>query len=147
MAFDTPLNAENEKRFKNWLVRQQMLTSRDYSKDLPVYDLRGWWLENNGADAPDGHFTDTYKKPSHPTFSTDSKYHGTVNPTTGQKNVGGQWVVGPDNQWRFTPASSQTNTANKIFDLIKKWKRASIEYGGSDGERKPKLQKFRDRMP
>ena len=41
---------------------------------LSDYDYRGWWKENSGVDAPDGHFTDKYKTPYHESFSNESQY-------------------------------------------------------------------------
>ena len=74
-SYQTPLSAENETRFKNWLTANKQRVG-EFKPDNPKedYDMRGWWLENKGAAAPVGHFTDKYKTPYHETFSNESQY-------------------------------------------------------------------------
>jgi len=71
-------------------------------RDIGVYDIQGYWksgLWNNNTD-PDNHGTDTFKKPSHPTFSGESMYSAQQG---GSEFIGGQWrpdggfIAGPDN--------------------------------------------------
>jgi hypothetical protein len=89
--FNTPLSAENERRYKNWLASQSKARGRDMSKDHYDYDMRGYWLNGGySSTSTAGHFPDKYKKPNHPTFSTESIYHNTVD-TNGVRHVGGQW--------------------------------------------------------
>lgn len=67
--YNTPLNDHEEKSFQQWASDNKKLN------DLRDYDLRGFW-KDGGQFADNGHGSDTYKKPNHPTFSTGSKYHG-----------------------------------------------------------------------
>jgi len=75
--------------------------------DTANYDLRGAWLKNPKSISSAGHLADTYKKPNHPTFSTDSKYSTPNNP-------GGSWVSGAKNSWSFTPSKRQISRAGGL---------------------------------
>lgn len=55
-------------------------------------------LYNTQINPP--HLTDKFKKPNHPTFSSNSQYHG----VNGQ--FGGQWTQLPDKSWTFRPGIS-----------------------------------------
>lgn len=39
------------------------------------YDLQGYWKANRSFPSTTFHLPDTYKKPSHPTFSNESIYY------------------------------------------------------------------------
>lgn len=67
MAFDTQLDARKEAEFAAWKARY---APDDSGED---YDWRGAYLAG-ATPAPDGHWPDTWKKPNHPTFSTESIY-------------------------------------------------------------------------
>jgi hypothetical protein len=67
-AFNTVLSPEQEAQFQRWAIASGRIA------DLYDYDLRGAWLM--GAAKAGGHLPDTFKKPNHPTFSDESKYHG-----------------------------------------------------------------------
>jgi len=94
--YNTELTPEEEKRFQAWA------TANGRSGDTYDYDMRGWWKEN-GDKSVEGHFTDKYKKPNHPTFSNESIYHGR------DGNVGGEWS-GEEGSMSFTPG--RTNLEN-----------------------------------
>lgn len=96
--FNTQLSAADEAAFQKWL------TAAGRAGDLRDYDMRGAWLENRGKQAANGHFTDRYKKPNHPTFSTESQYSG------GENGTGGQWLEQRDGKWRFR--ASDANLKN-----------------------------------
>ena len=101
--YNTKLSDEDEKAF------QAYLSSSGRSKDLSDYDMRGWFKES-GKQAADGHFTDKYKKPNHPTFSNESQYNGKDGAT------GGTWG-GDDSAPTFTP--SKSNLKNMSADELK----------------------------
>ena len=67
--FDTKLNNSEENSYQLWKqsLPQQLQSEADY-------DLRGYYQEH-GTEDTDGHLTDKYKKPNHPTFSVESKYY------------------------------------------------------------------------
>ncbi len=100
--YNTKLTDDQEKQFQDWA------TTNNRTKDTYDYDLRGWWKANQGADASkgSGHLTDEYKKPNHPTFSDQSKYHG----KDGFK--GGSWG-GTDEAPTFTPGPTNLSTYGK----------------------------------
>ena len=71
--YNTQLTPEQETEYKTWAKQQGR------ERDVENYDLRGAWLElQNGTMTEDerGHLGDKYKKPNHPTFSTESIYNG-----------------------------------------------------------------------
>lgn len=96
--YNTKLSADDEAAFQEWLVSESERQGRDVSKDLFDYDLRGLFKESGGFGG-NGHATDRYKKPNHPTFSSGSIY------STGD-SVGGEWTE-DGGKWSFTP--SETN--------------------------------------
>ncbi len=87
--FNTQLSPEEEQQFQQWIV-----ASGRSLNDLFDYDLRGAWKSGVAQD-PRGHLPDTWKKPNHPTFSTESMYNN------GQYQ-GGAWVQLPNGGWTFT---------------------------------------------
>ena len=102
-SYNTPLPEELEPQFQQWLFANSVGQNRDLSMDLVDYDLRGYWL-NGGfkQELSGGHLPDTYKKPNHLTFSTESIYHGADSPFGG-KFEGGSW--GKDYK-SFTPGNN-----------------------------------------
>lgn len=73
VSYDTALTPEEELQFQTW---KQQNAPRDSGFD---YDLRGAYKAGVVPAGPEagvneGHWPDTYKKPNHPTFSTQSKY-------------------------------------------------------------------------
>jgi hypothetical protein len=73
---ETALGVDQENAFQDWLKRQRNAAGGPVANDLPVYDVRGLYLSLGGKDVPPGHGPDTYKRPTHPTFSDESIYHG-----------------------------------------------------------------------
>lgn len=67
--YDTDLGASGEAHYQEWKksLPEQLQADTDY-------DLRGYYQDTNGGEA-EGHLTDVYKKPNHPTFSKESKYY------------------------------------------------------------------------
>ena len=89
--YNTQLDQDQESNFKSWATQNNKLG------DLYDYDLRGAFKAGVGTD-PNGHMTDLYKKPNHPTFSTNSQYHGV------DGYVGGQWMPGTNGTWGYQPS-------------------------------------------
>lgn len=91
------------------------------------YDYKSFFADNPNAKlSPGQHYPDTYKKPNHPTFSDESRYHGTMgyrHPQTGEpvKPEGGHWEKDGD-QWTFTPGRSnlEFHTPQELIDYFKK---------------------------
>lgn len=84
--YNTPLSPQEEAQFQR--------AYQGKMGDLYNYDLRGAFKAGVTPDSR-GHLPDTYKKPNHPTFSTDSKYNGVAG------NEGGEWSKQPDGKWQF----------------------------------------------
>lgn len=114
--YDTKLSSKEEGDYQKWLKAQGKRLGRDLSKDEVEYDNRGLFKELDGKDIPEGHGPDTYKKPSHPTFSEESKYHGV------DGNEGGKWGETADGKGTFTPG--KTNIDNGLDDTREYLKRA-----------------------
>jgi hypothetical protein len=93
-AYNTQLTPQQEQQFQAWAKKEDRLN------DLAVYDLRGWWKAGAKIDPASGHFTDQFKKPSHPTFSDESIYHGV------DGFEGGHWTEQPKGQWSYRPSST-----------------------------------------
>lgn len=98
--YNTQLSAKEEAQFQSWLATVSKKNGRDMSHDLYDYDLRGLWKTNAGF-TENGHATDRFKKPNHPTFSRDSQYSGK------DGNVGGTWQKDGSGRWTFI--ASETN--------------------------------------
>lgn len=104
--YNTKLSPADETKFQKWL------TDNNRTQDLADYDMRGWWKEN-GKQSENGHFTDQFKKPSHPTFSTDSQYNGK------DGYQGGEWKqIGPNWQFKVGPTNQKFRSKE---DLQKYW--------------------------
>lgn len=88
--FNTSLPKESEAQFQKWLEKNSK------QLDLFDYDLRGAWKDGIAKD-PQGHLPDTYKKPNHPTFSSESQYSSQMMP-------GGQWSKSSDGKWAYKPS-------------------------------------------
>lgn len=79
--YNTKLTPDEEKEYQAWAKAEGR------ERDTYDYDLRGAWKElKSGTMSEDerGHLGDKYKKPNHPTFSTQSKYSSAETP-------GGVW--------------------------------------------------------
>lgn len=101
----THLPEEEETKYQAWAKEQS--AKRGFNVDTSDYDMRGYWKEHGQGATPQGdeHYPDTYKLPTHPTFSTDSKYSTAANP-------GGQWVETSNGQQMFI--AGPANVANGI---------------------------------
>lgn len=110
--YNTKLSERDEMRFRMWLRDQSTARGRDMAADLHDYDLRGFFKEGQGLEGTEGHFTDKYKKPNHPTFSDESQYHGAPNPAGG-KLEGGRWEGDDETGWKFIPSASMAATPEK----------------------------------
>lgn len=100
--YNTKLSADDEQNFQTWAKANPRL-GNTYD-----YDSRGFW-KAGAQEADNGHGSDKWKKPNHPTFSNESQYSGK------DGNVGGEW--GKDGAKTFTP--SATNLKNMSADDLK----------------------------
>jgi len=98
--YNTALSPQDEAAFQQWLRALSAKNGRDMSTDVYDYDLRGAFKAGAGQ-AENGHFTDQFKKPNHPTFSTDSQYSGM------DGYVGGEWQKGKNGKWTFKASLTQ----------------------------------------
>lgn len=87
--YNTALPPQDEAMFQAWATDESKRQGRNVLNDLYDYDLRGMWNSGGGFGGENGHAGDMYKKPNHPTFSDQSRYHGT------DGYVGGVWEETP----------------------------------------------------
>lgn len=95
--YNTRLSDADEAEFQKWAAANPRLGNTH------DYDARGFWKDGAGA-ADNGHGSDQWKKPNHPTFSTGSQYSGA------DGFEGGQWAQSQGGSYSFTP--SATNLRN-----------------------------------
>ena len=86
--YDTPIPNEQLYAYTQWLKEQGQNAQRPVGLDQQDYDIQGMFMDRGTFNR--GHGLDTYKKPNHPTFSDESKYHGT--PDIGAQSVLGKRV-------------------------------------------------------
>lgn len=93
------------------------------------YDMRGFWKDNQQF-ADNGHGSDRYKKPNHPTFSDQSRFQGTPGPLGPW--MGGHWGrdamqtpgAGPHGtpstqSWDTYTPSEQMQLTHSLEDLMR----------------------------
>ena len=75
--FNTPLNKKETEQFNKWVAKESERQGRDIMMDKGAYDVQGFWKSGDYKKMDqDNHGVDTWKKPNHPTFSNQSRYHG-----------------------------------------------------------------------
>jgi hypothetical protein len=114
--FNTKLSPKDEAKFQSW--------AKDNGKNPDMesidYDLRGMYADS-AKFAGNGHGTDKFKKPNHPTFSDQSKYHNSSDGEGGMY-VGGKWG-GEGDQFTYTPSKEmmlKTHNPDDMVDYIRK---------------------------
>lgn len=98
--YNTPLPAGQQAAYIQWAKK----IGQDPVKGRYDYDLQGAFL-NGASAAGNGHLTDQFKKPNHPTFSDQSQYSGLDGYT------GGTWADPVPGVSPGTYQPSQTNLA------------------------------------
>lgn len=121
-SYNTQLSPEQEQAYEAWVKALSEKNGRNMTKDTYDYDLRGAYAAGEGQ-SENGHFTDKFKKPNHPTFSNESQYSGNGD------LQGGQWTQdaegndvftpGPANLKNFTPAELKDYWAKAEDDKTK----------------------------
>lgn len=119
--YDSDIPLDRLYDYVRWLRSQSASVGRPVNLDKKDYDIQGLFLD--GGSFTNGHARDRFKKPNHPTFSEDSKYHETPdldankNMTDSPKplNLGGRWVDGG-----FVPGSSnlQHHTPMQLYNYF-----------------------------
>jgi len=103
--FNTQLSPREEKAYLAWLATLPKQQQNTYD-----YDMRGAYKAGAGASG-DGHFTDQFKKPNHPTFSVESQYSGSIAPD-GRVYQGGVWGDGT-----YTPSAAMLGYTHNPEEL------------------------------
>lgn len=91
--YDTPLSAEEQIQYDNWVKSMQAEGKLAPGNEKFDYDMQGFWKNEvvkqtaaGQSGSAETHFTDTYKKPNHRTFSEESQYYNKDN-----KKYAGNW--------------------------------------------------------
>jgi hypothetical protein len=112
--FNTKLGPKQEREFQHWLDQTKRKYGVDLRGDLTSYDLRGFWAAGGKDDVAfqrrEGHAPDTWKKPNHPTFSTESIYNGAPDAYDGGTWQGGQWL----SETEFAPSPAMLQTTHPV---------------------------------
>lgn len=104
--YNTALSPEDEASYQKWAK------SSGHENDTYDYDMRGAWKAGAGQNE-NGHFTDQFKKPNHPTFSNESQYHGV------DGNEGGAWGKKGD-AYTFRPGKTSAYSRAELQDYFKR---------------------------
>lgn len=106
--YNTQLTPDEENQFQGWAKTNPRL-SNSYD-----YDARGFWKAGAGQ-SENGHGSDQFKKPNHPTFSDQSQYNGV------DGFQGGSWNLNKDNSYSFIPSPSnlQMHDPNDLKNYFK----------------------------
>jgi hypothetical protein len=84
--YNTDLTKSEQTAFNKWAQEESERQGRDILMDKGAYDVQGFWKSGDYKNIDkDGHGTDKWKKPNHPTFSNESIYHNV------DGYVGGVW--------------------------------------------------------
>jgi hypothetical protein len=107
--YNTKLSDADEQEFQRWAEKNPRL-GNTYD-----YDARGFWQAGAGA-ADNGHGSDQWKKPNHPTFSTGSQYNGA------DGFEGGRWMQSPGGSYSFTPSATNLKflSPSEMMDYFQK---------------------------
>lgn len=119
------LTGDEEKAFRDWYDRYARSQNLDLNPDAKehYYDYRTYWKNRTEQQKNDewklgNHLPDTYKKPGHPTFSTESIY-------STRKTPGGTWKkVG------LGPVYDEQFVDSKYTKNLRKYQNVSFKYGG-----------------
>lgn len=121
--------SDMEKDFNDWYKRvaeYKGLNPNPYEENQ-YYDYKSFYEDNkNRIEIPyalnnaermlsgdqNSHFTDTYKLPGHPTFSSESIYSNSDTP-------GGKWVKDENNRWQFQHSDYTINYSDRTLDYLK----------------------------
>lgn len=106
--FNTELSPEDTFKYHVWLDDEGSRRGKDMREEANDYDMQGAWKDGAGQSG-NGHYPDTYKKPNHPTFSDQSKYHDTEDTIHGGKWEGGHWGEG-----EYTPSQKMLDTTHPV---------------------------------
>jgi hypothetical protein len=131
---DTGSEEEGDEKY-NFKIREGALsekpkssfekTSEDEAKRLAGLDIIRSGPSQISPLSYKIHFPDTYKKPNHPTFSTESRYHGVAD-SEGRVRMGGEWKMVENHKgeknYTFTPHPTQIDSPEEESRLIRHFK-------------------------
>jgi hypothetical protein len=72
-SFNTPIPPSLQEEFSKWIKSESGKNGKDLMEEMDDYDVQGYWLDTKGKDGDLK--SEKYKKPNHPTFSTESMYN------------------------------------------------------------------------
>jgi hypothetical protein len=138
--YNTELNPKEELEFKSWYskISKHKNLNPNPDDENQHYDYRGFWKNNKNNDMLKkdtySHFTDTYKKPGHPTFSDESIY-------STDNTKGGKWSESKEGVFYFTHSPYTAKYAEKTAEYLKGTGEHSILNNDTIYSNKPQLLK------
>jgi hypothetical protein len=133
-------NNHNYNKWANALAKKWGISKRTLEQD--DYDYKGFYESNPSVanailkGSRNIHFPDTYKLPSHPTFSEESKYSGSYG-----NSIGGHWEDNSNDLQRWTYQLSPDQ-------VRKNWNvRRTLEYAGEAEDEGFRITDNRGRYP
>lgn len=97
--YNSALSPEERQGLYERLMDMSMSEGRNRYNDMNDYDMAGAYLAGAMEPGGNGHFTDEWKKPNHPTFSQESRYNGV------DGYSGGVWAEDGSGETTFTPSA------------------------------------------
>jgi len=122
--YDTPLSTEEEAKFKQWKAQY---APNDSGGD---YDLRGAFKAGL-TPGPDGHWSDEFKKPNHPTFSRESRYASQALSKAGSWD-GDEYVPAHAQHGAREREVKEGDTLEARMDAVRKKLQAEYEAGARE---------------
>ena len=132
--YNTRLSPEDEMKFQAWVSAVSQKEGRDRSRDLYDYDLRGFW-KSGAAFAKNGHGSDKWKKPNHPTFSDQSIYNGEdgfKGGKWGKKNGKDTFMPADTSLWPIDKLQEYMKRADPGVELVLPKRAADVLYSGGN---------------
>ena len=113
----SPVDMTNDYNTKLTPSQEAQFQQTPGARDVYDYDSRGAFIAGDKPDPTTGHGGDRFKKPNHPTFSTQSQYHGQ------DGHVGGVWQQLPNGTTTFTPSPTNLQMMDRgdlqrYFELV-----------------------------
>ena len=115
------MSPKEEAKFQTWAKE----ANKKPDMESIDYDLKGFY-KSGGKFAENGHGADVFKKPNHPTFSNQSKYHGTSD-EKGNPYVGGEWGEDGGNVTYAPSLQMMRSSYNSPDDLVRYMKKREPE--------------------
>ena len=101
--YNTEIPEDLRDEFMRWVGAETQRRGKNPLDMLYDFDVQGFWLSGEWRTRDfNSLYNDRWKKPNHPTFSNESRYHGA------DEYYGGQWGS-QDEKSTFSPSRTNIN--------------------------------------